>query len=124
MVRRLVGYDRLSGLNAAAPRWGGFCPETAARFYVNFFQLLLQTGRASSAKGRRAGAQALSSAPLTPCQRLLASSAVDEVVKQQLRQQFAALDPVALLKTRSGTRSRSWRRCRTATPNHQRGQAK
>jgi hypothetical protein len=30
---------------------------------------------------------------------LLASSAVDEVVKQQLRQQFAALDPVALLKT-------------------------
>ena len=37
--------------------------------------------------------------PLTPCQRLLASPAVDEVVKQQLRQQFAALDPVALLKT-------------------------
>src|SRR5207244_3679216 len=36
--------------------------------------------------------------PLTPCQRLLASPYVDEVVKDQLRQRFAALDPVALLK--------------------------
>jgi predicted dithiol-disulfide oxidoreductase (DUF899 family) len=35
----------------------------------------------------------------TPCQRLLDSPAVDEAVKEQLRQQFAALDPVALLKT-------------------------
>jgi hypothetical protein len=37
-------------------------------------------------------------APLTPCQRLLASPYLDEVVKDQLRQRFAALDPVALLK--------------------------
>jgi len=37
-------------------------------------------------------------APLTPCQRLLASPYVDEGIKDQLRQQFAALDPVALLK--------------------------
>jgi hypothetical protein len=37
--------------------------------------------------------------PLTPCQRLLASPLVEETVKDQLRQQFAALDPVALLKT-------------------------
>ena len=37
--------------------------------------------------------------PLTPCQRLLASSLVEETVKEQLRQHFAALDPVALLKT-------------------------
>ena len=36
--------------------------------------------------------------PLTPCQRLLASPYVDEVVKDQLRERFAALDPVALLK--------------------------
>jgi hypothetical protein len=36
--------------------------------------------------------------PLTPCQRLLASPFVDETVKDQLRQRFAALDPVALLK--------------------------
>jgi hypothetical protein len=47
---------------------------------------------------RRVGAQTLSSAA-HPCQRLLASPAVDEVVKEQLRQQFAALDPVVLLKT-------------------------
>jgi len=37
--------------------------------------------------------------PLTPCQRLLASPLVEENIKEQLRQQFAALDPVALLKT-------------------------
>ena len=36
--------------------------------------------------------------PLTPCQRLLASPYVDEVAKEQLRQRFATLDPVALLK--------------------------
>ena len=36
--------------------------------------------------------------PLTPCRRLLASPYVDEVVKDQLRRRFAALDPVALLK--------------------------
>ena len=37
-------------------------------------------------------------APLTPCQRLLASPLVEERVKHQLRQQFVTLDPVALLK--------------------------
>lgn len=37
--------------------------------------------------------------PLTPpYQRLLASDAVDESVKSRLREQFAALDPVELLK--------------------------
>jgi len=37
-------------------------------------------------------------APLTPCQRLLSSPLVDGSVKEQLRQQFVTLDPVALLK--------------------------
>ena len=37
--------------------------------------------------------------PLAPYQRLLASDQVDETVKQRLREQFAALDPVALLKS-------------------------
>jgi hypothetical protein len=36
--------------------------------------------------------------PLTPYQRLLASPYVDEVVKHQLRQRFATLNPVALFK--------------------------
>jgi hypothetical protein len=35
--------------------------------------------------------------PLTPYQRLLASDRVDESGKQQLREQFAGLDPVELL---------------------------
>ena len=37
--------------------------------------------------------------PLAPYQRLLACDQVDETVKQHLREQFAALDPVALLKS-------------------------
>lgn len=36
---------------------------------------------------------------LTPYQRLLASDRIDEAVKRHLREQFAALDPVALLTT-------------------------
>lgn len=35
--------------------------------------------------------------PLTPYQRLLASDRIDETVKRHLREQFATLDPVALL---------------------------
>lgn len=37
--------------------------------------------------------------PLTPNRRLLVSDAVDETVKQRLRERYAALDPVTLLKT-------------------------
>ena len=37
--------------------------------------------------------------PLASYQRLLASDRIDETVKQHLREQFAALDPVALLTT-------------------------
>jgi len=36
-------------------------------------------------------------APATPCEQLLADKQVGTVVKEQLRQQFAALDPVQLL---------------------------
>jgi hypothetical protein len=93
VVRRLVGYDRLSGLNAAATLGRLY---QSARLYVNFFQpsFKLQSKQRDGALVRKHYHP-----PLTPCQRLLASPGVDEVVKQQLRQQFAALDPVALLKT-------------------------
>ena len=36
--------------------------------------------------------------PLTPYQRLFGSELIDETIKRHLREQFAALDPVALLK--------------------------
>jgi len=91
VVRRLAGYGRLSGLAAA----GAVQPlYESARLYVNFFQPSFKL-----ASKQRDGAQVHKRyyPPLTPYQRLLASDAVDESVKLRLREQFAALDPVALL---------------------------
>ena len=92
VVRRLAGYGRLSGLTATATLGRLY---QSARLYVNFFQpsfKLASKQREGSLVRRRYHP------PLTPCQRLLASPYVEEAVKDQLRQQFAALDPVALLK--------------------------
>ncbi len=92
VVRRLAGYGRLSGLNAAATLGRLY---QSARLYVNFFQPSFKL-----AGKQRDGAlvRRRYHPPLTPCQRLLASPLVEETVKEQLRQQFAALDPVGLLK--------------------------
>ncbi len=93
VVRRLAGYGRLSGLAAA----GGLQRlYESARLYVNFFQPSFKL-----ASKERDGAMVRKRfhPPLAPYQRLLASDRVDEAVKQRLREQFAALDPVALLKT-------------------------
>ena len=92
VVRRLAGYGRLSGLNAAATLGRLY---QNARLYVNFFQpsFKLAGKQCDGALVRRCYHP-----PLTPCQRLLASPLVEETVKDQLRQQFAALDPVGLLK--------------------------
>src|SRR6202008_4114423 len=92
VVRRLAGYERLSGIKAAA------CIARlyqSARLYVNFFQPSFKL-----AGKQRDGAlvRRRYHPPLTPCQRLLASPYVNEVTKDQLRQRFAPLDPVALLK--------------------------
>ncbi len=93
VVRRLAGYGRLSGLNAAATLGRLY---QSARLYVNFFQPSFKL-----AGKQRDGAlvRRRYHAPLTPCQRLLASALVEESLKDRLRRQFAALDPVALLKT-------------------------
>ncbi|HJZ17358.1 MAG TPA: transposase family protein [Stellaceae bacterium] len=92
VVRRLAGYGRLSGLNATAALGRLY---QSARLYVNFFQpsfKLASKQREGTLVRRRYHP------PLTPCQRLLGSRFVDETAKDQLRQRFAALDPVALLK--------------------------
>jgi hypothetical protein len=93
VVRRLAGYGRLSGL-AAAGALGRL--YESARLYVNFFQPSFKL-----ASKRRDGAVVHKRyhPPLTPSQRLLASDRIDEAAKQRLREQFAALDPVALLTT-------------------------
>jgi hypothetical protein len=93
VVRHLAGYGRLSGLSAAGVLHGLYA---SARRYVNFFQPSFKL-----ASKRRDGALVRKHypAPLTPYQRLLASGRIDETIKQRLREQFAALDPVALLES-------------------------
>ena len=93
VVRRLAGYGRLSGLAAAAALQRLY---ESARLYVNFFQPSFKL-----ASKQRDGALVRKRyhPPLAPYQRLLASERIDETVKQRLREQFVALDPVALLTT-------------------------
>ena len=92
VVRRLAGYGRLSGLSATATLGRLY---QSARLYVNFFQ---PSFKLASKQREGSLVRRHYHPPLTPCQRLLASPYVDEVVKDQLRERFAALDPVALLK--------------------------
>jgi hypothetical protein len=96
VVRRLAGYGRLSGLAAASALQRLY---ESARLYVNFFQ---PSFKLASKQREGAVVHKRYHPPLAPYQRLLASDAVDETVKQRLREQFAVLDPVALLKTIRG----------------------
>lgn len=91
IVRRLVGYGRLSGLRATQQLARLY---RASRLYVNFFQPSFKL-KSKTRDGARVSK--VYHAPLTPCDRLLASDSVDEIVKQRLREQFAGLDPVRLL---------------------------
>jgi hypothetical protein len=92
IVRRLVGYGRLSGIaatQALAQLYG------ASRLYVNFFQPSFKLNSKT-----RDGARVSKTyhAPATPCDRLLASARVSETVKSKLKEQFDRLDPVLLLR--------------------------
>lgn len=92
VVRKLVGYGRLEGLEAAQAL--GRLYE-ASRLYVNFFQpsMKLKSKTRTGAKVAK-----LYHPPATPCDRLLASNRVPEHAKEKLRAQFVALDPIALLQ--------------------------
>ena len=91
VIRRFVGYRRLSGLVA------GQCPATLykmMRLYVNYFQpsfkLLSKTREGAKVKKRY-------HKPATPCDRLLAHAAVSAAAKEALRTELASLDPLAIL---------------------------
>lgn len=92
IVRRLVGYGRLSGLRATQALAQLY---STSRLYINFFQPSFKLKSKT-----RDGARVSKSyhAPATPCDRLLASSRVSDAVKAQLEELFARLDPVRLLR--------------------------
>jgi hypothetical protein len=91
VVRRLVGYERFSGVVAAQALAHLY---QAARLYVNYFQpsFKLRRKERHGAKVRRIYEQ-----PATPCKRLLRHLSIDEEIKTKLRSQRVQLDPVRLL---------------------------
>jgi hypothetical protein len=92
IVRRLVGYGRLSGLAATQALAQLY---SASRLYINYFQPSFKL-KSKTRDGARVSKKY--HAPATPCDRLLASPVVNDVIKARLRTQFESLDPVNLLR--------------------------
>ena len=91
VVRRIVGYRRFEGLEAAA---GLARLYATVRLFVNFFQpsfKLAEKARDGAKVKKRYHPAA------TPFQRLMADARVAADVKDQARAVHAVLDPVALL---------------------------
>jgi hypothetical protein len=92
VVRRMVGYRRFEGLEAATLLAQLY---RSARLFVNFFQPSFKLiGK------QRDGARVHKtySAPATPHQRLVADTRTSDEVRVRLQEIFASLDPVALLR--------------------------
>jgi Integrase core domain len=91
VVRRFVGYERLSGVVAGQCLGQLF---QAVRLYVNHFQpsFKLRSKIRQGAKVKKTYHK-----PATPCERLLQHAAVAEEVKERLRAEQSRLDPLELL---------------------------
>jgi hypothetical protein len=91
VVRRVVGYRRLEGLEAATALARLYA---TVRLFVNFFQPSFKL-----AEKERDGARVRKRyhPPATPCQRLLADPRTPEEVRIRVRALHATLDPVRLL---------------------------
>ena len=92
VVRRIVGYRRLEGLEAAAALSRLY---VTTRLFVNFFQPSFKL-----AEKRRDGAHVSKRyhAPATPCQRLLADPRTSRSVQKHVAALSATLDPIRLLR--------------------------
>jgi hypothetical protein len=91
VIRRFVGYQRLSGLVA------GQCLARLygmVRLYVNYFQPSFKL-RSKTREGAKV--KKLYHKPATPCDRLLAHEAVSTAAKEALRAELAPLDPLEIL---------------------------
>ena len=92
IVRRMVGYRRLEGLEAAAALARLY---TTVRLFVNFFQPSFKL-----AEKQRDGARVRKHyhSPATPYQRLIADKRTSETVRNRVAEIYATLDPVLLLR--------------------------
>ena len=93
VVRRFAGYDRYSGRLAGQTMVHLY---QAVRLQVNYFQPSFKL-----LEKIRDGARVIKrySPPATPCDRLMQHDETSVVVKNQLREYRAGLDPVALLRS-------------------------
>ena len=92
IVRRLVGYGRLSGREATKALAQLY---ESSRLYINFFQ---PSFKLKSKTRDGAHVHKVYFAPATPCERLVAHGSVEPAIKEKLRAQFKSLDPVRLLQ--------------------------
>jgi len=102
IVRRLIGYDRYEGVEAARAMAELYA---VIRLYTNFFQpsMRLVSKSRDGAKVRR-----LYDKPRTPYERVLLASEVASTIKGSLRRQYHSLDPVALLKAINDLQDALW----------------
>ncbi|MHB1267859.1 MAG: integrase catalytic domain-containing protein [Acidithiobacillus ferriphilus] len=91
IVRRLVGYGRLSGMAATQALAQLYA---SSRLYINYFQPSFKL-KSKTRDGARV--HKIYHAPMTPCDRLLAIATLSEEIKDKLREEFARMDPVKLL---------------------------
>jgi hypothetical protein len=103
VVRRIVGYRRFEGLEAAAALARLYA---TVRLFVNFFQPSVKLAE-KSRDGARVKKRYHPAA--TPFQRLLADSRVAVEIKEQTRAVYAVLDPVALLREMRAAQQHWWR---------------
>lgn len=102
VVRKFIGYDRFEGVEPCRLLTELY---RHLRLYLNFYQpcLKLLEKKRNGARVTRKYDQAQ-----TPYQRVLAALSVPAEVKQQLREQFLALDPVYLLTTINQLQDQLW----------------
>ena len=91
-MRRLVGYGRLSGVEATKALATLYA---SSRLYVNFFQPSFKL-KSKTRDGARV--HKIYFKPATPCDRLLAHASIEPAIKARLKAQFESLDPVRLLQ--------------------------
>lgn len=92
IVRRLVGYGRLSGVGATKALATLYA---SSRLYVNFFQPSFKL-KSKTRDGARV--HKIYFTPATPCDRLLAHASTTTAIKARLKAQLECLDPVQLLQ--------------------------
>ena len=67
----------------------------ASRLYINYFQ---PSFKLKSKKRDGARVEKLYYPPSTPCERLMASTSIDDATKERLKDECNTLDPMTLLR--------------------------